>query len=435
MDLNTKKINSIKKKAFEKVVPKKSAEKLVSQILKEFIEKLRKVSGKKIKFLVGGSFAKKTTIKKDKYDVDLFSLFNKSEKNISEKLKKILKKAKVKFLVLHGSRDYFSVKVKEKDVLVYFEIIPVLKIKNSKEAENITDVSPLHVKYVKEKISGKKRFNDEIRLTKAFCYAQNCYGAESYIGGFSGYSLELLTIYYGSFLNFIKKVSKWSKREIIDPEKRFKKKSEVLERLDNSKLLSPLILVDPVQFNRNATAALSREKYSLLKEACKNFLKNPSLKFFKKKEISVKEMLRKTKLKKGSLGILKILSIKKKEDVCYAKESKFADFFIFKLNKNGFDVLKTKKEFLEKETILYFIYKKPKKEFLVSGPPLEMKKNVVAFKKKHKGDNFLQKHGKIYVKVNREILNLEDFLFVFKRKEAKIMKEMAIKNINLVRVK
>ena len=43
-----------------------------------------------------------------------------------------------------------------------------------------------------------------IRIAKAFCHANNSYGAESYINGFSGYALELLVYYYGSFLKFIK---------------------------------------------------------------------------------------------------------------------------------------------------------------------------------------------------------------------------------------
>ena len=53
-----------------------------------------------------------------------------------------------------------------------------------------------------------KKILDEIKIAKAFCHANNCYGAESYINGFSGYGLELLVYYYGGFLRFIKAVSK-----------------------------------------------------------------------------------------------------------------------------------------------------------------------------------------------------------------------------------
>jgi len=53
-----------------------------------------------------------------------------------------------------------------------------------------------------------KKILDEIRIAKAFCYANNCYGAESYISGFSGYALELLVYHYKSFLKFIKSMVK-----------------------------------------------------------------------------------------------------------------------------------------------------------------------------------------------------------------------------------
>jgi tRNA nucleotidyltransferase (CCA-adding enzyme) len=92
----------------------------------------------------------------------------------------------------------------------------VKKISKPKEAENITDLSYSHVNYIKKRIKNKKIL-DEIRIAKAFCYATNTYGAESYIGGFSGYAIELLVYHYGSFLKFIKAISKLDgKKEIID---------------------------------------------------------------------------------------------------------------------------------------------------------------------------------------------------------------------------
>ena len=106
-------IEKIKKQALCEIVPAKNIEVRVKEILREFVSKLEKNAGKNIKFFIGGSFAKQTTIKKDKYDVDLFVLFPLKEKKISEKLKKILEKAKIKFSLLHGSRDYYSVKIKE----------------------------------------------------------------------------------------------------------------------------------------------------------------------------------------------------------------------------------------------------------------------------------------------------------------------------------
>ena len=72
--------------------------------------------------------------------------------------------------------------------------------------------------YVKELLIRKKKIKgkilDEIRLAKAFCHANGCYGAESYIKGFSGYALELLVYHYGSFQKFVKAITKLIKTKI-----------------------------------------------------------------------------------------------------------------------------------------------------------------------------------------------------------------------------
>src|SRR3989344_5865150 len=99
---------------------------------------------------------------------------------------------------IHGSRDYFVVKENNN---FEFEIIPTLKIKKPSEAKNIIDLSYFHVNYVRNKLKNKK-LADEIKLAKAFIHYSDCYGAESYINGFSGYAVELLVIYYGSFTKF-----------------------------------------------------------------------------------------------------------------------------------------------------------------------------------------------------------------------------------------
>jgi len=79
---------------------------------------------------------------------------------------------------------------------ILFEFIPVVTIHKASDAQNITDISPLHVAWVNKHI-GKLR--NDIRLAKLFCKAQGLYGAESHIRGFSGYLLELLVIAYGGF--------------------------------------------------------------------------------------------------------------------------------------------------------------------------------------------------------------------------------------------
>ena len=93
----------------------------------------------------------------------------------------------------------------------------------------------------------KNKMLKEIMLAKAFCHASKCYGAESYIQGFSGYSLELLIYYYKGFMKFAREIAKDNGKNkiIIDIERFYKNKNEIMININSSKLQSPIILVDP----------------------------------------------------------------------------------------------------------------------------------------------------------------------------------------------
>ncbi|ENO12023.1 tRNA nucleotidyltransferase (CCA-adding enzyme) [Thermoplasmatales archaeon SCGC AB-539-C06] len=315
----------------KEIKPKKQEEKEVKSKIEIFLKIVNK-NLKDAKAILGGSGAKATWLTKS-HDADIFVQFDynkyKDKSNqISDILEKHLKKKFKKIDRLHGSRDYFQIKQKG----FTFEIIPILKIKNAKDAINITDVSPLHADWVKK----HKKYSDEIRLTKKFCKSQKIYGAESYIKGFSGYICEILTIYYKGFLNLIKAASKWKDKTIIDIEKYYKNSKDILDSLNLSKIHSPLVIIDPVQKDRNAAAAVGKEKYEKFIYACKELLKRPAIEFFKIKEISIEDL--KKRAKKDKLILIEIVALKGKEDVVGSKLLKSLEFIDKELNQNDFKV-------------------------------------------------------------------------------------------------
>jgi tRNA nucleotidyltransferase (CCA-adding enzyme) len=262
-------MNKLLDEILKKIKPSKEEISKVDTILNDLINKI-KISKAKVE--LGGSGAKDTWLTNTN-DIDLYVKFDfktYNKKDISSILEKSLKK-NFKIVRLHGSRDYFQLKQKGFTI----EIIPILNIKKVSESKNITDISPFHVKFVK-----KNKKGDQIRLVKSFCKAQDCYGAESYIKGFSGYVSELLTIKYGSFNNFIKNVSKWKDKKSIGDK-------NLIKKLNESKKEAPLILIDPVDPNRNAASALNIENYNKLIKTSKAYLKKPSVKHFEKKEFSL----------------------------------------------------------------------------------------------------------------------------------------------------
>ncbi|MBM3234191.1 hypothetical protein FJZ19_03785 [Candidatus Pacearchaeota archaeon] len=383
--------------------------------LKEEAEKISQTIRKsgKVEVFIGGSLAKNTIIKKDKYDIDIFVRFPEN-KNISEKLEKILKKSKLKSEKIHGSRDYF--KLKRKNI---FEIIPVLRIRKPEEAKNVTDLSYFHVSYILKQMKKNKKLADEIILAKTFCYAQKCYGAESYIKGFSGYALELLVSYYGSFLGFVKAIAKAKKQIIIDPGKYFKNKQEILLNLNEAKLQSPIVFVDPTFKQRNALAALSSETFSRFQKACIKFLKNPSKKFFHQEKIN----------EKNFNVIIEAETGKQEGDVAGSKLLKFFNFLV-RDAENYFLILR--KDFEYDKKARYYFKLKRRKERIFEGPVVSKLQNILAFKNKHK--NVFIKNGRAYAreKIN---FNFSNYLARFKKKNQQVMKDMGINKLKIVKFK
>ncbi|MBI2043192.1 nucleotidyltransferase domain-containing protein [Candidatus Pacearchaeota archaeon] len=420
----TKRIGEILKIVFEKINPSKEE----AYLIKCIIDNFRKKIGKKIKELkikadvfIGGSFAKKTMIKKDVYDIDVFIRFDKKHENISELTRKILgnfRKKEVK-----GSRNYFIIDKGH----FFIEIVPVLKINNPRKAENVMDLSYSHVNYIKKRIKNPKIL-DEIKLAKAFCHANGCYGAESYVRGFSGYAIELLVYHYGSFLKFIKAFEKIRVKEVIDIEKHFKNKNDVFMDLNESKLHSPIILVDPTFKSRNALAALSNETFEKFKKACSEFLRNPSGKFFEPRVLNLDKIKAQAKKKKFDFVVLNAMTDRQEGDIAGAKLLKFYNHLTSEIDR-FFEVKARGFEYKKGKSARYFFAAKRKKEVILSGPLIKQEENVRDFRKKHK--NIFYKSGKVYA---REKINfdLKEFLKDWERKNRGKIREMGVVGMKIL---
>ena len=354
------------KEVLQKIMPKEP--KKVMGEVKEFMQKIEKqlkMNKLDAKCILGGSFAKDTWLEGD-YDVDLFIAFDKKYRGqpISNMLEKAL--APWKPIRVHGSRDYFWIK---NDIT--FELIPVLAIKKPTEAENLTDSSPLHVNWVNK----NKKYKNEIRLTKKFLKAQKCYGAESFIKGFSGHVTDILVIHYKGFPNFLKNAAKWTPKTIIDPYN--KHKGKALFVLNRSKTEGPLVLIDPIDPLRNAAAALSQEKYDLFVKSAKEYLKKQNISFFEEKQPNFDELK-----KKGKLVIVDVEPLEGKPDVTFTKILHAYEYMTKKLE--PFDIITYDWQWKNQPKLWWVlkIEKLPETE-KQEGPPTTIKEGVENFKKKH----------------------------------------------------
>ena len=378
--------------------------------------------------MLGGSAAKGTFIKHD-FDCDVFIRFiydKYKDENISIILENVMKKIpNFKYERIHGSRDYFQGIWKN----IHWECIPVLYIQSKDMAKNITDVSPLHVEWLNNHLTEKLR--DEILLTKLFFKAQKVYGAESYMNGFSGHVVDILTVYYGSFKAVLENILKWEEKELIN----MTSHSININSLNPDKVQSAIIVIDPIQQERNASAAVSYEQFYHIKNQAAVFLKNPAEAFFKRKKIETgefKAMKKEAAKNNGVCIILKAMPLHGKLDTIGTKIVKAVDYMKTQLEANDFTVLKTGwdwEEQQEKPMIVWLIIKENElaKEKEHIGPPLKLQKDVEAFRKKHKKVYFKQE--KIYTVRKRKWIKPEALIQeLLKKKE---IKEKAKKWIHL----
>ncbi len=372
---DTNSMNTVLAKALKTVKPSAKEQAELNDIVDAFLSRLDKAVKPDAEIVVGGSYAKGTWLRGN-VDVDIFIRFDYDKfkgKDISLALFKKLSTSFKTFEKVHGSRDYFQKTFRG----VLFEIIPVLEIKNSSQAENITDMSPLHASWVRK----HRKYHDDIRLAKAFCKAQDVYGAESYLRGFSGYVLEILVISHGGFNRFISSVPRWKMGQVFDIEKHH---SNVMRELNESKLQSPIIVIDPVQKGRNAAAALGVEKFNKLVLKAEQFLREPKESFFIKKKTSIKDL--KEKAKGKHIFIIDAIPGEGKQDVEGSKLLKAYDYLRKQAILNDFLVLDSGWEWDKKEkAFFWYILDKDTlsqhKKWL--GPPLRNDKHAQRFKEKY----------------------------------------------------
>ena len=358
----------------------------LEKVAKGFIASLK---AKGIRAYVGGSLAKGTMVNRlGKQDIDIFVVFDYSEDIFN--LEKILGKVKLpgELKKVHGSRDYFQIICGE----VILEVIPVVKNKDPELAENVTDVSLSHVKYIGGEVKKNPVIADEIKLAKAFCQANRCYGAESYIHGFSGYSLEVLVIYFGGFVKFLKGIGK---KRVIDPLKYFKNDRDVLNEINASKLMGPIVLVDPTYRYRNVSAGLGEETFEKFNVVAKDFLKSPSLDYFKRKSIDVEGL----KKMAGTFVEVDLKTDRQEGDIAGTKMKKLLDFFVRELARKQQKVLAKEFDYVGGQTAKGYLVVAEKPEIELRGPPVGLDDAIKRFIKA-KGKNVVRKKGYYWYKEN-----------------------------------
>ena len=313
--------NDIIKKSKQIAIPNNIQRKKVDKIANQVFSLVNK-EAKKQKAVVsvhfGGSYAKETWTP-EKIDIDIFVKFKKttSEKNFEKVGKKIgfdsLKKFKP--YVRYSEHPFVEADIDGVGV----NVVPCYDIKKG-EWKSAADRSTFHTEFMSEKLTGSMK--DDIRILKCFLKINGMYGAEIAKQGFSGYVCEVLVYYLGSFENVLKKISKVKNNEMIGESPR--------------KFESPLVIIDPIDRNRNLGAAISIQNVTNFILIARNFLKKSSLSYFKEKS---KDKIP-AELAKNTL-VVNFKYKKRSDDIIYGQIKRAATSIESQMTKEGFNVLRS----------------------------------------------------------------------------------------------
>jgi tRNA nucleotidyltransferase (CCA-adding enzyme) len=202
----------------------------------------------------------------------------------------------------------------------------------------------------------------------------------------------------------------------------------VLLDVNASKLASPIILIDPTYPQRNALAALSNETFERFKEKCREFLKKPSIKAFEIEKKDIEKIREQAKKNKKEFVLLELDTHKQEGDIAGSKMIKFFKHLgkeisrYFTITHNGFEYNGGK------SAQAYFVAES-KKEIIFTGPFIEDKKSLDAFKKLHK--HVFEKDKRVYAKEKIDF-DIKEFVSMWKKKYSDRLKEMSIADLRIL---
>lgn len=210
--------------------------------------------------IIVGSFARGTDLKNS--DVDIFIQFEKSYSK--EEMEKI--GLNLGFYILADGVAKYAEHPYVRGTWngVHIDLVPCFRFERNSKIISSVDRTPLHTEFLNS-VSTPEMKTQSI-LLKLFMKKLGIYGSELKTEGFSGYVVELCIYYSGSVNNFLEKVANDRGQFVVGP--------------GNQKFRSPVVIVDPVDLSRNASASVSEKSLAILRMGSRMFLENPSVDFF-----------------------------------------------------------------------------------------------------------------------------------------------------------
>jgi len=366
------------------VIPSKSLEKskkriaqLAFNLVQEETIKFPEVVG--LEF--GGSFAKGTWLSKDA-DIDIFIRFKKntSEENFEKISKKIGFDSLKKYspYVRYSQHPYVEAKIKNTKI----NVVPFYDVKIG-EWKSAADRSTFHTRFMDKSLTSKMK--NEVRILKTFLKANGIYGAEIAKQGFSGYVSEVLILHFGSFENVIKSISTIKEKQVVGK--------------TSKKFETSIVIIDPIDNNRNLAAAISDENIGKFILVCRAFKEKPKIGFFKNKKPQI------SKEYWDNLLVVNFDYKSRSPDIIWGQIKRVTSSLTTQLELGGFRVLRSKPHANQQNEIYLFFFLESIKIspiYLKNGPEFFREDNSKSFISKN-----IQNSKLLWVGNNKKIIVLE----------------------------
>ena len=394
-------------KILNQIRPKSSEKKEIQSLYHHLIEIINETALENninAQAVLVGSVAKGTWIS-GKADIDIFIKFtpNTSEDDLKKKGlflgKQCIKIMDGKAELRYASHPYVTGIIENYNV----DFVPCYDIQDIKKMKSAVDRTIAHTDYVIKTLKSEQA--DEVLLLKSFMKSIGTYGSEFKVGGFAGYLCELLIINYGTFLDVLENTSvEWKPGYQID----------LLKHGTTSRYSEPLVVVDPVDKNRNVAASLTLQKMSEFVTASRNFLNNPSPSYFSQKEpdVDLKDIIEEFTERNTKCILLSFKTPNIPADALYPQIKKTEKSIVHMVERNGFITFNSDSWTDEKNIILILLEFETWKLPLIKkhqGPPIWSKNHEKKFLEKYDEKAWLE-DDRWVADVEREHTNVENLI-------------------------
>ena len=255
------------------VPPEKEREKMLklSERLRQDVERILADSGFQGRVTLQGPFARDTWLSGET-DLDIFARFPSSmeRREWTERVLPAIRKGLARFNVIERYAEHPFLEFHVDGTRV--NVVPCYDVEKG-EWKSATDRTPYHTEFMNTNLTPELRL--EARLLKKFARGIGVYGAEIKVGGFSGMLIDTLALYYGSLMESIRQASSWTQGTLLE----IGKPPAVLDMKKREPGVD-LVVIDPVDPDRNLAAAVRPERLWSFVAAGREFVRGPEIRYF-----------------------------------------------------------------------------------------------------------------------------------------------------------